>query len=89
MCCQQSLTLAAELNTLHVECHAWDSLGYAEHHVGNLAEGAACYQRAVSMFRQPATFLPKQIPSLTSATPSMPAASWSRPGTPASRPGRS
>ena len=31
---------------------AWDSLGYAEHHLGNLAEAAACYQRALSLYRE-------------------------------------
>jgi tetratricopeptide (TPR) repeat protein len=31
---------------------AWDSLGYTEHHQGNLAEAAACYQRALSLFRE-------------------------------------
>ncbi len=32
--------------------NVWDSLGYAEHHLGNLAEAAACYQRALSLFRE-------------------------------------
>jgi tetratricopeptide (TPR) repeat protein len=27
-------------------------LGYVEHHVGNLAEAAACYQRALSLCRE-------------------------------------
>jgi tetratricopeptide (TPR) repeat protein len=30
----------------------WDSLGYAEHHMGNLGEAAACYQRALSLHRE-------------------------------------
>ena len=30
----------------------WDSLGYAEHHLGNLGEAAACYQRALSLHRE-------------------------------------
>jgi tetratricopeptide (TPR) repeat protein len=34
------------------EGDAWDSVGYAEHHLGNLAEAAACYQRALSLFRE-------------------------------------
>ena len=31
---------------------AWDSLGYAEHHLGNFAEAVACYQRALSISRE-------------------------------------
>jgi tetratricopeptide (TPR) repeat protein len=30
----------------------WDSLGYSEHHLGNLGEAAACYQRALSLHRE-------------------------------------
>jgi tetratricopeptide (TPR) repeat protein len=30
----------------------WDSLGYAEHHLGNLGEAAACYQRALTLHRE-------------------------------------
>ena len=30
----------------------WDSLGYAEHHLGNLGEAAACYQQALSLHRE-------------------------------------
>jgi tetratricopeptide (TPR) repeat protein len=29
-----------------------DSLGHAEHHLGNFAEAAACYQHALSLFRE-------------------------------------
>jgi tetratricopeptide (TPR) repeat protein len=29
-----------------------DSLGYAEHHLGNFAEATACYERAISIFRE-------------------------------------
>ena len=29
-----------------------DSLGYAEHKLGRLAEAAVCYQRALSLFRE-------------------------------------
>ena len=34
------------------EGNAWDSLGYAEHHLGDLAEATACYQRALSLYRE-------------------------------------
>ena len=30
----------------------WDSLGYAEHHIGNLGDAAVCYQRALSLHRE-------------------------------------
>jgi tetratricopeptide (TPR) repeat protein len=51
--CQRSLALAAELGSdLGMEACAWDSLGYVEHHQGNLAEAVARYQRALSIFRE-------------------------------------
>lgn len=50
--CQQSLALTAELSLQDVEAAAWDTLGYAEHHLGNLAEAAACYQRALGIYRE-------------------------------------
>jgi tetratricopeptide (TPR) repeat protein len=34
------------------EGSAWDSLGYAEHHLGNLAQAAACYQNALGLHRE-------------------------------------
>ena len=30
-----------------LEGYVWDSLGYAEHHLGNLHEAATCYQRSL------------------------------------------
>jgi tetratricopeptide (TPR) repeat protein len=30
----------------------WDSLGYAHHHLGEYAESAACYQRALGLYRE-------------------------------------
>ena len=50
--CRQALTLCAEPATAGSRGNAWDSLGYAEHHLGNLAEAAACYQRALSLHRE-------------------------------------
>jgi DNA-binding SARP family transcriptional activator/tetratricopeptide (TPR) repeat protein len=47
--CRQALTLSAEIG---LRSCAWDSLGYAEHHLGNLAEAAACYERALSLSRE-------------------------------------
>jgi tetratricopeptide (TPR) repeat protein len=35
-----------------LEGYAWDSLGYAEHHLGNVAEAAACYERALILYRE-------------------------------------
>ncbi len=46
---QRSLILNAELGDRELEGNIWDSLGYAEHHLGNLAEAAACSQRALSI----------------------------------------
>jgi tetratricopeptide (TPR) repeat protein len=49
--CQRSVSLTAELDGhLGMEAYAWDSLGYVEHHQGNLAEAIACYQRALGIF---------------------------------------
>jgi tetratricopeptide (TPR) repeat protein len=51
--CQQAITLnAAAAGNRRLEGDAWDSLGYAERHLGNLAEAAACYQNAVSILRE-------------------------------------
>ena len=33
------------------EADAWDSLGYARHHLGRHADALACYQRAVDPYR--------------------------------------
>jgi tetratricopeptide (TPR) repeat protein len=52
MFCRQALTLSAEAGHRRLEGEAWDSLGYVEHHLGNLAEAAACYQRALAIFRE-------------------------------------
>jgi tetratricopeptide (TPR) repeat protein len=48
--CRRSLMLGAEADG-RTKGNTWDSLGYAEHHLGNLAEAAACYQQALSLFR--------------------------------------
>jgi tetratricopeptide (TPR) repeat protein len=34
---------------LWLEGNAWDSLGYAEYKLGNLAEAVHCYERALSL----------------------------------------
>jgi tetratricopeptide (TPR) repeat protein len=44
--------LCAEAGYRRSEGHAWDSLGYAEHHLGNLPEAAACYERALAIARE-------------------------------------
>lgn len=31
--------------------HIWDSVGYADHHLGQYEQVAACYHRAVKLFR--------------------------------------
>ena len=47
---QRSLTLSAELGYRRNEGFAGDSLGYAEHTLGNAA--VASYQRAIGIFRE-------------------------------------
>jgi tetratricopeptide (TPR) repeat protein len=46
------LSLSAEIGYRRMEGTSWDSLGYAEHHLGNFGEAAACYERALSIFRE-------------------------------------
>src|SRR5579859_7591762 len=47
--CRQALALCTEVGHHWLEGYVWDSLGYAEHHLGNLGEAAACYQREPSL----------------------------------------
>jgi tetratricopeptide (TPR) repeat protein len=50
--CRRAVTRSAETRHRWVEGCAWDSLGLAEHQLGNLAEAAACYQRALGVARE-------------------------------------
>jgi tetratricopeptide (TPR) repeat protein/transcriptional regulator with XRE-family HTH domain len=51
--CRQALALCAEVDHyLRPAAAVWDSLGYAEQHLGNLAEAADCYQRSLSLYRE-------------------------------------
>jgi tetratricopeptide (TPR) repeat protein len=50
--CRQALALCTEVGHHWLEGYVWDSLGYAEHHMGNLGDAAACYQRALSLHRE-------------------------------------
>jgi tetratricopeptide (TPR) repeat protein len=50
--CRQALTLCAGSGHLRLEASTWDSLGYAEHHMGNLGSAAECYQQALNIFRE-------------------------------------
>jgi tetratricopeptide (TPR) repeat protein len=46
------MTLATELGQRSELAQSWHILGAAEHHLGDLAEAAACYQRAFSLHRE-------------------------------------
>jgi tetratricopeptide (TPR) repeat protein len=50
--CRQALALCAKIGYPWLEGQVWDTLGCAEHHLGNLAEAADCYQRALNIFRE-------------------------------------
>jgi tetratricopeptide (TPR) repeat protein len=50
--CRRALALNTEVGNRDVSAAIWDSLGYAEHHLGNLTEAAACYQRALGIVRE-------------------------------------
>jgi tetratricopeptide (TPR) repeat protein len=49
--CRRALALTAETGR-RIEGTTWDTLGHAEHHLGNLPEAADCYQRALSIVRE-------------------------------------
>lgn len=48
---RQALTVMSEIGAREPQAHVWDSIGYAEHHFGNLPE-AACYERALGICRE-------------------------------------
>jgi tetratricopeptide (TPR) repeat protein/transcriptional regulator with XRE-family HTH domain len=51
--CRQALTVCQEVGHRgRLVGHVWDSIGYAEHHLGNFARAAACYQHALSLHRE-------------------------------------
>jgi tetratricopeptide (TPR) repeat protein len=50
--CQRALSLSTDVGHRRLEGSGWDSLGYAEHHLGNFAEAAACYERALGICRE-------------------------------------
>jgi tetratricopeptide (TPR) repeat protein len=50
--CQQAIALCADVGHRWLEGPVWDSLGYIEHYLGNLAEAAACYERALSVYNR-------------------------------------
>jgi tetratricopeptide (TPR) repeat protein/transcriptional regulator with XRE-family HTH domain len=51
--CRQALTVCQEVGHRgRLVGHVWDSIGYAEHHLGNFTRAAACYQHALSLHRE-------------------------------------
>ena len=52
MICQEALSLHAEHGLRASEGHTWDSLGYAEQHLGNAGAATACFERALAIFRE-------------------------------------
>jgi tetratricopeptide (TPR) repeat protein len=50
--CRQALALNTEAGNRRLEGYVWDSVGYAEYHLGNLAEAVACYQRALGPYQE-------------------------------------
>jgi tetratricopeptide (TPR) repeat protein len=49
--CEQSLALIAKLGRGDFEYHIWDTLGYAELHLGNFAEAAGHLETALGLCR--------------------------------------
>jgi tetratricopeptide (TPR) repeat protein len=50
---QQALTLYQQLGKRDGQAAAWDSLGYAHHHLGQHAQATTCYQHALTLVRDP------------------------------------
>jgi len=50
--CGQALGLIPRHGNHRLEAEVWDSLGYAHHHLGDHAEAAASYQRALDLRQQ-------------------------------------
>jgi len=50
--CRQGLSLSIDTGLRRLEGDTWDTLGYAEHHLGNFGEAAACYERALGIIRE-------------------------------------
>jgi tetratricopeptide (TPR) repeat protein len=49
--CEEALSLHRELGPGIVQATAWDSLGYAHHHLGDHPTAIACYNEALGLFR--------------------------------------
>jgi tetratricopeptide (TPR) repeat protein len=49
--CRQALELFEADDDLHGATTAWDSLGYAHHHLGHLTEAIDCYQHGLTLAR--------------------------------------
>ena len=50
--CSQALTLLREIDDGSGQASAWDSLGYAYHHLADHNRAAACYGSAIALYRQ-------------------------------------
>jgi tetratricopeptide (TPR) repeat protein len=50
--CQRAIDLHRETGDRTGEAAAWDSLGYAHHHLGQHRQATTCYQRALDVYRE-------------------------------------
>jgi tetratricopeptide (TPR) repeat protein len=50
--CSHALAILAEVGASSEATNTWDSLGYAAHHLGDLTDAVACYERALANLRQ-------------------------------------
>jgi len=50
--CQRSLDLCRKLGLSHTEAEAWQSLGYAHHHLGDHARAISCCRNAIRLQRE-------------------------------------
>ena len=48
--CKQALGLSLQVGNAYGQANTWDSLGYAQHHLGDHRQAIASYQQAIDLF---------------------------------------
>jgi tetratricopeptide (TPR) repeat protein len=51
-CCEQALATYRELDDPVGEAETWDSVGYANHNLGDYTQAIACFRHAIDTFRK-------------------------------------
>ncbi|MEU6682768.1 tetratricopeptide repeat protein [Streptomyces sp. NPDC046832] len=50
--CAQAVDINQQIGDRHAEAGAWDSLGYAHHHLAQYSDAITCYERALALDRE-------------------------------------